>query len=62
MAVFGLHAQDVLRFIYCSDLHYGIRREFRGGEVDAVRACRRMAVWKRENFMGRRTLSSVREI
>lgn len=35
MAVFGLHAQDVLRFIYCSDLHYGIRREFRGGEVDA---------------------------
>lgn len=35
IAAFSLHAQDLLRFIYCSDLHYGIWREFRGSVVDA---------------------------
>ena len=29
----GARGGEILRFVYCSDLHYGIDREFRGAET-----------------------------
>ena len=34
--------RECLNFIYCSDLHYGLEREFRGGEVSADSVSRAM--------------------
>lgn len=34
--------RECLNFIYCSDLHYGLEREFRGGEVPADSVSRDM--------------------
>lgn len=43
LAMCNLQAQEnMLRFIYCSDLHYGIKREFRGKQTDADAVNREM--------------------
>ena len=38
----GAEDGKILNFIYCSDLHYGLEREFRGKEVPSDSVCREM--------------------
>lgn len=36
VSAFAANGHEI-RFIYCSDLHYGIKRQFRGEKVDAYK-------------------------
>ena len=38
----GADEGRILRFIYCSDVHYGLEREFRGKEVGSDEVSRAM--------------------